>query len=90
MEMNKVNPYHARLRAVAGGNISEENESGNYRMVHLRLPLYVYRELSKYAFDQDIKVTRLIIELLRGKANKLIEARAEREKEIARILGGVE
>lgn len=93
METNKsesVNPYHARLRAVAGGNISKENESGNYRMLHLRLPMYVYKELNKYAFDQDIKVTRLIIELLRGRAHKLMEARAEQEKRIARILGEID
>ena len=92
METNQnqpVNPYHERLRAFANGNISKENEVGEYRMLHLRLPLYVYKELNKYAFDQDIKISRLIIELLRGRAHKLMEARAERDKQIAEIIGEI-
>ena len=73
------NPYHDRLREFAQGHIADENKQGNCKMVHIRLPMYVYKELNQYAQERNIATGRLIIEILRSGADKRIKTKQENE-----------
>lgn len=60
--------------------ISEENND-DFVMVRLRVPRYVYRQLSLTSVQRDMKLGRFIIELLRTVAHKEIEKAKEWEDE---------
>ena len=75
------NEYHNRVRSFAKGDIANENLKGNNKMVRIRLPIDVYRELRILAINKDIPVGRLIIELLRTFADKSLVKRKAEESE---------
>ena len=60
-------------------NIGTENEES--RMVRIRIPEYVYWELSDLANSRKMNRGRLMIEILRSVAEKQIQSRIEVDKD---------
>ena len=63
-------------RAFAKGDITAENNERS-KMVRLRIPTYVYDELTALAVINKVMVGRMIIEVLRTVADKRIAKRQD-------------
>jgi len=80
-----TNQYQTNLRNFAQGNITEENIEGNFKMIRTRLPKYVFDELSILALRNNVKVGRIMIEILRRVADRQIEKRKADEANLAEL-----